>query len=111
MSFEFRDTDVYKLSKVFYQDIKLKLTEENADRFITDQLRRASLSISLNIAEGYGRFHKADKRNFYVTARASVYECIAALDILYNGEIPVETLGNAEQLAKMLSGLIKAFCE
>ena len=68
MSFEFRDTDVYKLSKVFYTDIKGKLKEEGADRFITDQLRRASLSISLNIAEGYGRFHKADKRNFYVTA-------------------------------------------
>ena len=85
MSFEFRDTDVYKLSKVFYTDIKGKLKEEGADRFITDQLRRASLSISLNIAEGYGRFHKADKRNFYVTARASVYECVAALDILYGG--------------------------
>jgi four helix bundle protein len=109
MSFEFRDTDVYKLSKVFYIDVKEKLKEKEADRFITDQLRRASLSVSLNIAEGYGRFHKADKRNFYVTARASVYECVAALDILYNGEIPKESLVIAEQLAKMLSGLIKVF--
>lgn len=111
MSFEFRDTDVYKLSKVFYSDIKQKLKEKDADRFITDQLRRASLSISLNIAEGYGRFHKADKRNFYVTAWASVYECVAALDILYDGSIPEETLNTAEQLAKMLSGLIKVFGE
>ena len=109
MSFEFRDTEVYKLSKVFYKDIKERLKEADADRFITDQLRRASLSISLNIAEGYGRFHKADKRNFYVTARASVYECVAGLDILYEGKIPIETLNTAEQLAKMLSGLIKVF--
>ncbi len=109
MTFEFRNTDVYILSKNFYRDIKQRLTEKNADRFITDQLKRASLSISLNIAEGYGRFHKADKRNFYVTARASVYECVAGLDILYGGDIPADTLATADHLAKMLSGLIKVF--
>jgi four helix bundle protein len=111
MSFDFRDTDVYKLSKVFHAKIKSALKEKKADRFIADQLYRASLSICLNIAEGYGRFHKADKRNFCVTARASIYECVAGLDILFDEKIPPDTLNDAEILAKMLSGLIKTFSD
>jgi hypothetical protein len=33
--------------------------------FLVDQLNRASLSISANIAEGNGRFTKADRKNFF----------------------------------------------
>jgi four helix bundle protein len=48
---------------------------------MADQLRRAALSISLNIAEGTGRFDK-DERRFYTTARGSALECAAVLDAL-----------------------------
>jgi four helix bundle protein len=109
MSFEFRDTDVYKLAKEFRKDIKNIIKETKPDRIIADQLNRASLSIALNIAEGYGRFHKADKKHFYVTSRASVNECIACLDIIYDSNIPKDLLQKAESIAKMLSGLIKTF--
>jgi len=36
----------------------------------------ATDSISANIAEGFGRFHKKDKVKFYYNARATVYESI-----------------------------------
>jgi len=39
----------------------------------------------LNIAEGSGKFSKADRKNYFVTSRGSVFECVAILDIL-NGE-------------------------
>ena len=48
--------------------------------FLADQLKRASLSIPLNIAEGNGKFSKQDKGKFYKIARGSSTECGAILD-------------------------------
>lgn len=41
---------------------------------LADQLRRASVSISANIAEGFGRYHQFEKINFYYYARGSLSE-------------------------------------
>ena len=48
------------------------------------QFIRAIDSISANIAEGFGRFHKKDKIKFYLNARSSVYE---SLDWLQKAKI------------------------
>ncbi len=109
MSFEFMDTNIYKFSKQYYKEIKLLIKEKKPERELSDQLKRAAISILLNVAEGYGRFHKAEKRHFYVTARASINECVACLDILYENGMPDELMKKSETLAKMLSGLIKYF--
>ncbi len=47
---------------------------------IADQLRRSSLSIPLNIAEGAGKTSPIDKRRFYAIARGSTLETFALLD-------------------------------
>src|SRR4030067_2510833 len=36
----------------------------------------ATDSISGNVAEGFGRYHKKDKQKFYYNARGSVYESV-----------------------------------
>jgi len=50
------------------------------DYGFTSQIRRASLSISANIAEGYGRKHTLDKINFYYNARGSLTETQSHLE-------------------------------
>ena len=79
---------------------------------IGKQFVRAIDSISANIAEGFGRYSKKDKINFYRYARASVYECLD-----WNQKSKVRELISPEQykhifqelqiLPKLINGLIK----
>ena len=80
--------------------------------FLVDQLNRAALSISANIAEGNGRFTKADRRNFFGIARGSTQECVPLLELarrrqLLSVDEHASLKDRLEEIARMLSGLIK----
>ena len=72
--------DVYKCAIEFLGHAS-KLSEQAPKGYasLADQLRRASLSIPLNIAEGSGKFDK-DAKRFYAIARGSALECAAIID-------------------------------
>ena len=57
---------------------------ENGPRLgeVKDQLDRASSSISLNTAEGNGKYSPDDRCRFFDIAHASALECAAAFDVL-----------------------------
>ena len=81
-------------------------------RFLVDQLNRASLSISANIAEGNGRFTTADRKHFFIIARGSVQECVPLLALARRRHLVDEVTccdfkSQLEEIARMLAGLIK----
>lgn len=110
--FDFQKLEVYKKSKLFHSSCKKLIQANQFDKFVNDQLGRASFSVALNIAEGSGKFSKADRRNYFTTARASVFECIAALDILCDeGKLTqpeFEKFGKrADELSRILFAMIR----
>jgi four helix bundle protein len=47
---------------------------------LADQLRRASTSVPLNIAEGSGKTTARNRKRYYADARGSAMECAAIVD-------------------------------
>ena len=75
--------DVFKVAREFvlscYKETKSFPSEE---RFgMISQIRRAALSVHLNVAEGCSRKSVAERRRFYEIARGSLIEVDAALGI------------------------------
>jgi four helix bundle protein len=110
--FDFQKLEVYKKAKLFHISCKKIMGDYPLDSFVKDQLGRASFSIPLNIAEGSGKFSKPDRKNYFTTARASVFECVAILDILSDeGKLPIEVVElhqkSADELSRILFSMIK----
>jgi four helix bundle protein len=69
----FEDMTVWKKG-IDLADKIFRLTEDlpkKEDYGLSSQIRRSALSVSGNIAEGFGRKHTKDKLNFYYDARGS----------------------------------------
>lgn len=114
MSFMFENLEVYQRAVDLAEKIAA-LTESFPTRghqHLIDQLRRASLSVPLNIAEGNGRWHPKDRKNFWWIARGSVFECVPVLELckrqkLITEEKCADLKTELEILSKMLTALIK----
>lgn len=96
--------EIYRVTKMF----------PVAERFgIIDQLRRAAISITANIAEGWGRFHFADCVRFYHQSRGSLAEVenflILSKDLKFLSVPEFERLyDQAERCFQVLNGLIRS---
>ena len=113
MAFMFENLEVYQKA-VDFADRVLAFTEgfPRGYGFLADQLNRAALSVATNLAEGNGRFTKADRRHFFIIARGSVQECVPLLEIASRRGLLDDARQQAlrqelEVMAKMISGLIK----
>lgn len=96
--------ECYKLSKLLPADEKFGMIS---------QIRRAALSVHLNIAEGASRKSEVERKRYYEISRGSIIEIDAAVDIAYDLNYLVET--NLEKLGetmircfKMLTGMINS---
>lgn len=77
---------------------------------LTSQIRRASVSIVLNIAEGWGRNGKAEFARFADMAFGSLTETDACFDVAVRpGYLPESNLTDARELASRLSRMLHKF--
>lgn len=92
---------VYKITRTYPREEQFGLV---------NQSRRAAVSITSNIAEGFGRSTRKDKINFYMMARTSLAELrnqmLIARDLAYIDFNSHENFfGIAEAVSRLISGL------
>jgi len=110
--FGFQRLDAYRAATEFLGvTSKLVVGIPKGHGDIVDQLRRAALSVPLNIAEGSGKFNR-DAVRFYTIARGSALECAAILDALeamalFHEANLKQARDLLERVVSMLTGLIK----
>jgi len=95
---------IYAITKKYPSDEKFSLS---------NQMRRAAISITSNIAEGFGRLGKKDKAQFYLIARGSLIELenqlIISKDLKYLNVNDFKSIeSNVMSVHRLLNGLIKA---
>lgn len=86
----------------------------SAEQFgLTSQIRRAAISVSANIAEGFARRTSKDKRMFYQTALASLSELeshmLIATELEYlNKEESISLREYCNSCGRLLTGLLRS---
>ena len=113
MGFLFEELDVYKRAVGLAERVT-KLTGDfsSGTYAISDQLKRAALSISCNIAEGNGRWHAKEKIRFFTIARGSAFECVPLLEVsrglgLVEEETHEELKAELDEICAMIMGLVR----
>jgi four helix bundle protein len=100
-----------ELTLVIY---KLTATFPFSERFgLTDQLRRAAVSVASNIAEGYGRLTRGEYLQFLGHARGST--CEVETQLLISASLGFGTEAHMEdaqrlcaEVSRLLNALIRA---
>jgi four helix bundle protein len=113
--FNFEKLDVWQKAIEFANFIYSETRSfPNEERFgLTNQMRRAAVSISSNIAEGSSRMSQTDFARFIEIAGGSVFEVVSQAFIAKKqGFLTAEKFHllykSAEELSRMLSGLRKS---
>ena len=79
---------------------------------LADQLRRASFSMPLNIAEGAGKRSRVDCRRYFDSARGSAMECGAVVDVCIKLDLlPREMLAPGKQVLERIVSMLTRLAE
>ena len=112
----YRDLLVYQLSyemaKLIYSRVTPKMPS-NEQYGLISQMKRASTSVPLNIAEGYGKMDSNKELvRFLKMARGSCCEMTVLIDFANDFEYITKEeykmlIGKYDEIGRMLTGLIK----
>jgi four helix bundle protein len=109
----FEDLECYQLAlqvlREVYRVVKRLPPEERYN--LAHQMRKAAVSVVLNIAEGYGRYHYLDSLRFYYIARGSLNETLSGFVICNEVGYTSGELSNQRELChsalRSLNGYIR----
>lgn len=111
----YKDLDAWKLSIRMTRFVYRASEKFPADeRFgLTSQIRRASVSVASNIAEGWGRGSTSDYARFLRMARGSLYEvetqCVIARELGFMSEEIYEATDEVvSECGRVLGGLLRS---
>jgi four helix bundle protein len=111
--FKFERLDVWRTSLDLYRKIAAATSRlgQQSQWTLGDQIRRATLSISANIAEGTGREGVRESKQFFNIAKGSTYEVVSIAYILREEGLLQEAVfseiyGQCDRIARMLSVMI-----
>lgn len=80
MGFLFEKLHAYQEGlRIAEQIVRIKSNRRTGAASLLDQLQRAAASVPANLAEGSGRYHPNEKKQFYRIARGSANECVPHL--------------------------------
>jgi four helix bundle protein len=109
----FETLEVWKAARELRKEIsRLARTLPPIEQYrLTDQMIRASRSVTANIAEGYGRFHYQENIQFCRQARGSLYELLDHLTVALDEEYFVDAIFNAMKrnvfmVVKIMNGYV-----
>jgi four helix bundle protein len=109
-TFDHDRLDAYRIARAGAREVRALLrVVPRGHGEIVDQLRRASLSVCLNTAEGAGTWLPKEKARFYRIARASGTECAAVLDYMVDQDLVKESdvAGARRSYARVVATLVK----
>lgn len=113
MAFRFRHFKVYQDAKITHKELIFLVKRFSREyAYLADQIKRSSLSIILNIAEGSSKQSDKDFNRYITIALGSVDETIAALEValdlsLLSREKFQSFESKYELISKQLGGLSK----
>ena len=112
---DFTDLDAWKVARELRSSLcQMSRTLPSDEKYgLANQLRRAAVSITANVAEGFGRFSYRENMQFCRQARGSAYEVrdhlTTALDANYLSEKDWRALdAKAQRVIQVLNGYIRS---
>ncbi len=110
---ETKQLDVFEKTQVWTLKMRAMARSAHSDRFILSQIQNAAVSAHLNLVEGNASIYPAEQLKFFSTARGSVAEALAGMDLLVAEQRVPQSLAEelrtaGDEVSRMLWGLMRS---